>query len=959
MFRYLASLIFSIVAVATIPCMAGVEPNTVVIKWRAQAPSLKQWIQAGRHGPVLSITEIIGTHTSEPYILDATLISLARAQSLRQAKSTRASPEPSISRISIIRYEADVDPAMLARKISSLPDVEYAEPLAQQHIIETPNDPQVALQYHLRLIKAFNAWDSLPTDRTVVLGIVDTGIDTTHVDLGANVWHNSGETGLDASNADKRSNKIDDDGNGFVDDWFGWDFVGANGTVADNSPLPGHLHGTHVGGIAAAVVNNGIGVAGVGKNIRVMPVKIARDDPSSISVARTADGILYAASMGASVINCSFGSASFSFADNEVIQQATQLGALIVAAAGNDGVDMAFYPAGYQNVMSVAATDSSDEIAFFSNTHSTVDVCAPGVGIYSTVPRDQYQYLDGTSMASPVAAAVAAMVRLKHPAYSSAETRAAVMAACDNIDEKNGVFLGRYGIGRVNAFRAVSTSDPRWVEVIASSFVDEDGNGFFEPGDKLHLTLTLRNELSALRNAWAKVVPAPAAFSPLIVNDSIIIGPMQHGEVQTLTQDVIIELPADIPFNGELRLLVRVYDSTDVVSRDIATAIVNPTYRTLAVNDITTSVNSTGNIGFNDYPANLQGVGFRYKGGPNLLFEGALMIGVSPRNLPNVARGGYADSKDTSFHPRNVTQIRYDSIPNGARIVTSFSDVYDPYSVGVDVTQNVYALTDDSLRNTVIISLDVVNRVDTTIQDLYVAQFYDFDIGPSGASNGCAWDPKQGIGLVQNTKRPDLPSIGIAMISPLPSNFYAVDNDGDEFGIEIYNNFLRAEKWQTMSAGIRRKNSRIIDVSTSVGAGPLTLAPGERQQICFVVAASEDYKNIASGISAARKVAKDMGLNSAPYTEIPQENKIVYLEGAPLVAPGTREIRFAIQESTPVVIDIIDLFGSTVATVINEPIVPVGTFSRAITIPSMAQGTYFLRMTTYMTPSIFSFGLVR
>lgn len=958
MFRLLASVIALIVA-STALHAADVEPHTVVVKWRAQAPSLIQWNQTGRRGPVSSLTEIIGSHTSEPYVLDATLVSVARAQSKQQAKTTRPRSESSISRISIVRYDADIDPTLLARKISSMPDVEYAEPLSQHHIVEIPNDPEVSLQYHLGLIRAFDAWELLPTDTTVVVGIVDTGIDTAHVDLGANVWRNSGETGFDANNVDKRFNKIDDDANGFVDDWFGWDFVGANGTTPDNTPLPGNLHGTHVGGIAAAVVNNATGVAGVGKNIRLMAVKIGRDDPSSISVARTADAILYAASMGASVVNCSFGSASFSSADDEIIQMATQLGALIVAAAGNDGVDMAFYPAGYKNVMSVAATDSSDEIAYFSNTHSSVDVCAPGVGIYSTIPNDLYQYLDGTSMASPVAAAVAAMVRLRNPTYSPAELRAAVMAACDNIDEKNGIFVGRYGNGRVNAFAAVSATDPQWVEVIGSTFIDDDGNGFYEAGDKLHLTLTLRNELSALRNAWIRVVPAPAAFSPMIVNDSIKIGPLQHGEIRTLTEDVVIDLPSDIPFNGELRLMVRIFDSTQLVSRAIITTIVNPTFRTLAVNDITTTINSMGNIGFNDYPANLQGMGFTYKGSPNLLFEGALMIGVGPRNLPNVARGGFTEAKDTSFYPRIVTQLRVDSIPTGARVVTRFSDVYDPYSVGVDVTQNVYAMTGDSLRNTVIVALDIVNRVDTTIQDLYVGQFYDFDIGPSGANNGCAWDTKQGIGLIQNAKRPDLPSIGVSMISPLATNFYAVDNDGDEFGIEIYNNFLRAEKWQLMSGGIRRKNSRITDVSTSISAGPFSLAPGERQQVCFVIAAGDDYSYITKGVTAARRAAQNMGLNAVPYSEIPEKNTIIYLEGAPLVGLGTREIRFSVGQPTPVVIDIVDLFGSTVATVVDEPNVAVGTYSRAITIPSVAQGTYFLRMTTYLTPSIFSFGIVR
>ena len=180
--------------------------------------------------------------------------------------------------------------------------------------------------------------------------------------------------------------------------------------------------------------------------------------------------------MIASIINCSFGSASPSLAETAVMEEATALGALVVAAAGNDGLDMAFFPAAYPQVLSVAATDEIDEIAFFSNTHNTVDVCAPGVAIYSTTPNNTYQYLDGTSMASPVAAAVAAMVRLKNPTYTSAETKATVMSTCDNIDSANAVFLGRYGIGRVNALSAVSATDPKWVTVSRATFVDSDGD---------------------------------------------------------------------------------------------------------------------------------------------------------------------------------------------------------------------------------------------------------------------------------------------------------------------------------------------------------------------------------------------------------------------------------------------------------------------------------------------------
>lgn len=958
MLRSLTLSLAFIASFCTVMAAADIEPRTVVITWRSGSPSFLSWQAAGKRGPISDLTPIIGSHSTAPYILDATLTAVERARALRNSTVIRQEPDRTITRIMVVKYEADADPQYVARKLLSLPDVQVAEPLSRHHLLEMPNDPSVGLQYHLPLIKAIDAWDVLPPNKTIVVGIVDTGIDTAHVDLGANVWRNSGEMGLDANQQDKRYNNLDDDGNGFADDWYGWDFLGADGTP-DNEPLPGNPHGTHVGGIVAAIINNAIGVAGVGKNIRVMPVKIGYDDQFSSTVGRSADGILYAASMGASIINCSFGSGSPSFADVTVIEEATTLGSLIVAAAGNDGVNMAFYPAAYPQVLSVTATDERDELTYFSNLHSSVDVCAPGLTIYSTVPGDRYDYLNGTSMASPVAAAVAAMVRLRFPDYSPDETRAVVMSTCDNIDSLNRIFMGLYGIGRVNALKAVSESTPRWVSVINSTFTDADGDGFFEPNERLRLSLDIRNELEPLSQCVVHVTPAPAAFQPEIITDSIVVGPLAHGQTVTLAEDLLIDLPSDIPFNGELRLMVTITDSSQFVSRQMITAVVNPTYRTIDVNYLATTVNSMGNIGYNDYPSNIQGVGLSYKGGQSLLFEGALMVGVQPRDLPNVARGAQTDIKDTSFHPLRIAEIRTDSIPNGSRIVTSYSDVYDPWSIGLSITQNVYAMTADSLKRTLLITLDVANRVDTVIRDLFVSQFYDFDIGPSGSNNGCAWDRTRGIGLIQNTTRPDLPSVGVAMISPLPMNFFALDNDGDVSSPSIYDHFLRAEKWMTMSGGIRRANSRITDVSTIIGAGPFSLAPGESKQVCFVIAVGEDYTMLSKDIASARAAAELMGLNAAPYREIPMEDKITYIEGSPLLGPGSHAISFAVGQASPVTIDVIDLFGNPITTVVDNESFQVGTHTRTMNLPNIAQGTYFLRMTTFTSSVIEGFGVVR
>jgi hypothetical protein len=279
--------------------------------------------------------------------------------------------------------------------------------------------------------------------------------------------------------------------------------------------------------------------------------------------------------------------------------------------------------------------------------------------------------------------------------------------------------------------------------------------------------------------------------------------------------------------------------------------------------------------------------------------------------------------------------------------------------VGVDVTSNVYALTADSVRDAVIVALDIRNRLDTTIRDIYASYFFDFDIGPMGANNGCAYDARTGIGLFQNTRDSSLPSIGVAMVSPLPTNFFAVDNEGDASSPSIYDNFLRAEKWLMMSGGIRRANSRITDVSAVIGGGPFTLEPGQTQQVCFVLAAGSSYDSIAATTGAARRAAKGMGLNASEFTVTPTQDRILFVSGMPVVTPGTTSLIFTVTSPSPVLIDIVDIMGRQVAVLVDELNVPTGTHQRSVSVPSAASGTYFMRMTTYRGASAIGLGIGR
>ncbi|MFN4986224.1 MAG: S8 family serine peptidase [Ignavibacteria bacterium] len=924
---------------------AEVEPRTILIHFDPASEVAQSWLRSGRTGQITILKQLLGEHTTEAYISDATLICVDRALATRTALYKSRPHEP-LYNIAVVRYASDIEPDIAAAKLRNTSGISYCEPLPRMHIVGETNDPLLAQQYYIPLIKAQLAWDSLSTGTTIVVGIADTGIDTSHIDLRENIWRNPGETGTDEMGADRRLNKLDDDKNGFVDDWYGWDFVGSTGQNEDNAPLPGNPHGTHVGGTVAAVHNNAEGIAGVGKHIILMPLKIGGDDQFSTSISRSADAILYAASMGASIINCSFGSPSSSFADIKVIQQAAQLGALVVGAAGNDGQELAYYPGAYDEVLSVAATDFSDRIATFSNVHRTVDVCAPGVSILATVPNDRYETYDGTSMAAPIASAVAAMVRLVHPEYTPAQTHATMRASCADIDSLNPSFIGLIGNGRIDASIALSAAMRKWATVSAYTVTDNDKDSVFDAGDTLSIEITLTNTLRSLDSCYVRFTNGSTSIDASLLDTAIAFGPVAEDSRVRAPRPLRIVLPEKLPDNGQLRILAHIFDRNTRITTSAIQTVVNPTYRTIHANDIEVTVNSSGNIGFNDYSSNTQGVGFLYKNIRNILYEGALLIGTGPDRLPNVARGVETSIKDNSFRIAESAVVRSDSISSGLRVRSHFTDEDDLQPLGVEVASNVIALRADSTRNTLLIVLRVSNTTDSLFTNLHVAEFFDFDIGDAGEADLCEWDPADQILHLSNTKSQDLPRVGLSMISPLTINAFSLDNEGSSDCPSIYDDFVRAEKWFVMTGGIRRSKSRVTDVSGVIGAGPIRLAPDSTVEVCFAVAAGFSTSEVQRGMRAVRAEAKNLGFNVGESYIPAIVDEIISVSGGTVQSPGARELTFRLSSPASVRIDLVDVRGAFVSSLYADPYIDAGEYDVPINIPSVASGLYFIRLGT-------------
>ena len=323
---------------------------------------------------------------------------------------------------------------------------------AVDQLSSVPGDPQYNQLWGMNAIDAPDAWNVSTGSSSVVVAVIDTGVDYTHRDLAANIWTNPGEIA---------GNGIDDDQNGFVDDVHGYDFVNNDG-----NPMDDNSHGTHVSGTIAAVANNGQGVAGVNWSSSIMALKFL-DGSGSGYLSDAIRAVNYATMMrsrygvNVRVMNNSWGGGDYSAALDSAIRASNDADILFVAAAGNDATNNDAnpeYPANYAapNVISVAAVDQNEHLASFScYGATTVDVAAPGVSIYSTIPGNRYAIYSGTSMATPFVTGVAALAWAADPNATVAEVRNAILAGADRV----AALSGKVATGVLNAHNTLTLLD--------------------------------------------------------------------------------------------------------------------------------------------------------------------------------------------------------------------------------------------------------------------------------------------------------------------------------------------------------------------------------------------------------------------------------------------------------------------------------------------------------------------
>ncbi|PSJ72680.1 hypothetical protein C7N43_33045 [Sphingobacteriales bacterium UPWRP_1] len=371
-------------------------------------------------------------------------------------KAFRHLPNSGLSDVYLVHFQPDILPARLIAALQLLNYVQYAEQVPVYRLFCTPNDPMFTQQWSWQntfteeafdiLLGGTCNFDAANCGSEVVVAVIDNAVLITHQDLAPNLWVNPGEI---------PGNGLDDDGNGYADDLNGWDAADN-----DNNPTapPAFDHGSHVAGIVAAATNNTTGIASVGYKSKIMAVKCSSNSGDGNSLPAAYLGVEYAIAAGANILSMSWGGGAFSQTYQDLFTLAHNQGIMCIAAAGNDAVSIPMYPASYDHVLSVGATAPDDQITYFSNYGTTIDIMAPGLDILSALSTNNSAYgeLSGTSMACPFVSGVAALMLCYNNALTPDEVETCIKNNATNIDAQNPEYIGQIGAGLINVQQIVN-----------------------------------------------------------------------------------------------------------------------------------------------------------------------------------------------------------------------------------------------------------------------------------------------------------------------------------------------------------------------------------------------------------------------------------------------------------------------------------------------------------------------
>ncbi|GAB3638352.1 hypothetical protein GCM10027422_39420 [Hymenobacter arcticus] len=740
--------------------------------------------------------------------------------------------------------------------------VEYVEPLYIRLPQYQPNDPRADSlaggEYHLRLTHAYRAWDFTKGDTSVVIGVTDTGIRYSHEDLVRQVKYNYADP----------INGVDDDGDGYIDNFRGWDFSNNNNDPFYNEVVS---HGSQVSGIVAAATDNGKGVAGVGFKCKFLPLQIFPGTTTGSFAGYEA--VVYAADHGCRVINMSWGGAGgYSHFEQDVCTYAAvNHDVVLVAAAGNTPADLQFYPASYDHVLSVAASNEADAKADFSTYSRRVDISAPGANIiivngratssYAGPPDADYWVGSGTSFASPQVAGAAALVRSRFPQLTAEQVIAQLRQAADTSFYElpaNQNYRGYLGTGRLNIARAVAALNQREARVVSSAFAPAKPFGY-APGDTVRLAATVRNLLLPV----AGLTVTLTSLSPYL---TVRQGSFAVGSLATLAEasngaaPFRLAVAASVPPSTKATLRYHFAGANNYQSDQYVEVLLNPDFVQLDAGDLSVSVSSRGNLAYDDVTGAV-GRGFSYRGSTPLLSEGGLLLATSPTRVADHLRSSPGAVRQSFFALAQIQKLtpgpRADQEARGT-FRDSLPDPQKPRSVGVRVRQHGQSWAAPAARrNFILLDYSLRNLTADTLKPLYAGVFADWDLPGDATRNVARWDSVNRVAYCYDPLTPQVYA-GVQVLGPRPAGVYSIDN-GAPTGTPIYlgDGFGPAEKYLALSGGFGRAHRSVgtdtqgTDASQVASTLVPRLAPGDSVTVAFAVLAAPTLAQLQAAAQAA------------------------------------------------------------------------------------------------------------
>jgi len=804
--------------------------KTIILKLKQSTGHLKSHNPSNFSPISTEIKSIASALSAEPI-----------SQLFRQASTADCKKCVDLSTIYEIKYHADISLEKAISYFSQLASVEYAEPRYLSYPASTTpdgikdiitlNDPYFSQQYELRITEANRAWAIDSGSKNIIIGIPDTGFDISHEDLVDKI----------AYNTEDPINNIDDDLDGYVDNFRGWDFGSK-----DNNPSPESSegnHGTTVAGFAAAENNNSKGIASAGYNCRFLPIKIANYQNA---ITHGYEGVVYAADHGCQIINCSWGNSIKSKFGQDVVNYATyNKDALVIGAAGNSGNDIPLYPASYDATVGVAGTDRQDQrwgnVPNKGSSYGyTVNISAPGTGMTTTGANSTYTpSYGGTSFAAPIVASIAGLVRNHFPTLSAIETAEQLKATTDLIDtiQSNIDYTKQLGFGRVNAYNALSDTTKAAIYLENISVYDKNDSIFIN-GDTLWISGDFVNYLHSAKDISVSM----EVISFYIKGDKTAYELATIGTKESKhARDIFsIVLPPSLPldFTATVRFD---FEGSNCYGYQYFTVKVNQSNAQLATENSSLMAFSDGVIG-NHYYGSTYTPSLLFKN-ENTLFDAGFMIGQSS----NVLLSCFRNNKDFTIKKR-LTAVNdktgvYQNI---------FSDtiIAGVDYLGIDIIQNTYLLNNE---DSYIIEYGIHNNSNIKLENLRAGVFADWEV-MHPYLNEERYRSSDKLAYVYSNE-PGSHYCGLSLISENKAIHHVLDiNHPDNEGINLNDGFDKEEKFIALTTENEYKPKNILgtDIAHVMSAEPFDLESSDTAWIAFAITLAEDENTLINRNRSAK-----------------------------------------------------------------------------------------------------------